>query len=948
MKARDRFTRFVIVGFLCMLVPGYFARAEAALWPHDESDLKPDPVVTWGMLENGFRFAVMPNKEPPEKVSLRLYVDAGSLMEEDDQRGLAHFLEHMAFNGSRNFSEGDLVEYLQRLGMGFGADTNAHTSWKETVYYLEIPRNDEETLREGLQVFRDYADGLLLDEEEIEKERGVILSEKRARDSVRFRLYKDELGFLFPDTLLPGRITIGEEAVIENAGRERFVDFYRNWYSSDRMVLVAVGDIQPGSVEPLIEEYFSSLVAPSETRPDPEIGEIVGTGIKVHISREPEASSTTVSIQTLRPYTPQPDTFDRRRRNLHRVVAVSVINRRLEILSKEEGASFRSASTFAYDWLDFVEIAGIELRTRPELWREAMNTAEKELRRALAFGFTEPELEEAKANILNSFEQNVKAAPTRQSRGLAGALTASISGNDVFTSPEDDLEAVRRSLVSADAENCLAELRGAWEGGNLYLLVAGNVTLERAEETILTAYRSSRQEKVEPPQEVIQKAFAYGGSGESGVVTESSTDSKLDVEQIRFQNGVRLNLKKTDFEKNAIHLLVRFGGGMLTAPEELPGLPLLASATFTAGGLGEHSSDELSRLFAGKTVGINFTVQDDAFILAGSTGPEDLFEQLLMMRAFLTDPGYRVESIRQAHKHFERLYLQSKQTLRGVMQNEVALFLRSGDARFGLPVRSLLFERTLDEVKIWLGPYLKSSYMEVSIVGDFDPEETLSLVSQTFGTLPTRDDSKPAYLAARRVSFPGSDSKRTFSVATEIPKAITAVYWPTDDIWDISRTRRLNLLAAVLNDRMRIRIREDLGEAYSPRASSLPSDTFAHYGYLAAITITDPLQAERVITAMKEIANNLKKEGVSQDELDRALKPLLNGLKEWVRNNDYWLGTVMGSSQEYPERLEWSRSMVDDFQSISVEDVNRLAEQYIGGHHGVEVIVTPAGPVVEE
>ena len=169
-----------------------------------------------------------------------------------------------------------------------------------------------------------------------------------------------------------------------------------------------------------------------------------------------------------------------------------------------------------------------------------MNTAEQELRRALAFGFTEPELEEAKANILNSFEQNVKAAPTRQSRSLAGALTASISENDVFTSPEDDLEAVRRSLVSATAENCLAEFRRAWESENLYLLVAGNVTLERAEETILTAYRSSRQEKVEPPQEVIQKAFAYSVSGEKGGVIESSTDSELDVSQNRFENGVKL------------------------------------------------------------------------------------------------------------------------------------------------------------------------------------------------------------------------------------------------------------------------------------------------------------------------------------------------------------------------------------------------------------------------
>ena len=253
---------------------------EAKNWAHEESDLKPDQAVHWGVLENGMRYAIMPNGEPPGRVSLRFLIEAGSLMERDDEKGLAHFLEHMAFNGSRNFESGELVEYLQRLGMSFGADTNAHTSWKETVYYLELPRNDEETLDEGLRVFRDYADGLLLEEEEIDRERGVILSEKRSRDSAEFRIFKKEIAFLLPDALLSQRLPIGEESVLEELNEKDFRRFYRKWYTSRRMALVAVGDVDPSAIEKQIGEHFSTLKK-GRNRREPALGQVTEFGAKV-------------------------------------------------------------------------------------------------------------------------------------------------------------------------------------------------------------------------------------------------------------------------------------------------------------------------------------------------------------------------------------------------------------------------------------------------------------------------------------------------------------------------------------------------------------------------------------------------------------------------------------------------------------------------------------------
>ncbi|MCF6312167.1 MAG: insulinase family protein, partial [Verrucomicrobiales bacterium] len=218
---------------------------EAASIPlaQDKSDVKADPAVKWGVLENGMRYAIMKNAEPPKRVSMRLYIDAGSLMEQDNQQGLAHFLEHMAFNGTKHYPAGEMVEYFQRLGMAFGADTNAHTGFKETVYKLEMPDSDPKLLSQGFQLMRDYADGMLLGAPEIDKERGVIMSEKRTRDSVGWRTFVKQLEFILPEALISHRLPIGKAEVIEKAPRDRFVEFYKKWYTPDRMAFVVVGEV---------------------------------------------------------------------------------------------------------------------------------------------------------------------------------------------------------------------------------------------------------------------------------------------------------------------------------------------------------------------------------------------------------------------------------------------------------------------------------------------------------------------------------------------------------------------------------------------------------------------------------------------------------------------------------------------------------------------------------
>ena len=253
----------------------------------------------------------------------------------------------------------------------------------------------------------------------------------------------------------------------------------------------------------------------------------------------------------------------------------------------------------------------------------------------------------------------------------------------------------------------------------------------------------------------------------------------------------------------------------------------------------------------------------------------------------------------------------------------------------------------MEDAKAWLADPLARDYLEMTVVGDFDLQSTIELIAGTFGSLPKRAAEKPGYEKERIVTFPGS-TKKTFEFPSEIPKAMTVVHWPTTDIFAINETRRLGMLGAILDDRLRVRVREELGDAYSPFSHNLPSDTWTDYGYIFATVTVDPEQAESVAGVIEEIASDLATgESIDEDELERAKKPQVTQIEEMRRTNRYWMGSVLQASQEHPERLDWARSFVDDYKSITVEDVNQLAAKYLKDDSRVTVLLLPKEPEEE-
>lgn len=912
-------------------------------WPHATSDLSPDPAVIWGRLDNGMGYVLLPNGTPKDRVSLRLLIDAGSLMERDDQRGLAHFLEHMAFKGSETMPAGDLVQYLERLGMAFGADTNARTSFESTVYQLELPANDAQLVDRSLFVLREKADRLLVSAAELERERGVVLSEKRLRETPQMRAVEKNLAFLYPGTVVPERMPIGLETVISTAPRERLVDFYRTYYTPSRITLVAVGSFDPAAFAQSLRKHFDSFQARGPEARNPEMGEVRARGLDTRFHFEADGR-TSIALQVVKPLAPMPDVHVRRAEEMNLYIAHAIIARRLTTLAMQPGVSFLGGGANADDFLGLARTGTVMLNARPEQWRAALAVGEQELRRALTHGFTASELDEQRKTILAEFDERARAASTRESPELADELVQSLIEGHAFTNPAQDVEEVNRLMAAVTPESARQALRTLWSGSGPLIFVAGPLELDHPETAIAQAYRASEAVAVAAPADNAIQEFAYRSFGPAPTIAEQRVTEVLGITQLRFSNNVRVNLKRTEFEANSVLVTVRFGGGRLELPRDKPGLEQLAEATYIAGGLEQHSLDELNRIIAGRSVGLGFEVEDDAFILGGHTTPADLQLQLQLLAAYLTAPGYREEALERFRQGLPQLYKSLERTPMGVMQKDVVRFLRGGDPRFGYPEQSVLVARTLPELRAALRETLAHGYLEISLVGDFDLEAAIGAVASTFGSLPARAAAKPPYREAREVHFPADRGITAFAYDTNDPKALSAVYWPTTDFSRISEVRRLFVLAKVLGNRVLERVRNVQGLTYTAQGDHAPSQAFPDYGFLYAIVDAPPDKARALVAEIAALGGAIHRDGVTQDELERARNPVVSELKRLLATNSYLLSAIVSGSQEQPEKLKRAATSLEEVSSLTVEHLNEVARKYLRPEAALPVVVVPRVP----
>lgn len=911
-------------------------------WPQAASDIPADANAKTGALANGFRYVIYPNAEPPKRVSLRLHIRAGSLMEADDQQGIAHFLEHMVFNGTKHYSPDELIPKMQRLGIAFGAHANAYTAFDETVYMLDLPDLSDGTMDLAFTVMRDFADGALLDAAEIDKERGVILSEKMSRDSVQYRIMEQQFAELFPDALLKNRFPIGIEEVISKASRERFLDLYTRYYTPERMTFVVAGDIDPAVLEKRIAEVFGSMTNPQNPGGEPVLGKVTpAEGIEPAVFADAELTSSDVSLTVIRPFVKKPDTRATRGERMPLSLAHAILDRRFERIAKEKGSPLASASASRSDLFNFAETGSIDATAADDRWKEIVPIIEQEFRRAMRFGFTEAEIAEAKSNTLNFYEQAVKQKSTRRSEGIAIALVNTINDDKVFSTPETNLEIAKAQLEGITAESCHEAFKKFWDAPGYHLILTTKEKPENGERELAALFEESRGKEVAAPETRASIPFGYENFGKPGTVRTTNEVSDLGIKQLVFSNNVRVNLKRTEFEKNKIRLLARIGSGQLGQPAGSPMLQVFADSIMEGGGLGKHSNDELRQILAGKNASSSFSIGEDAFTLTGTTTPGDFPLQCRLMCASLTDPGYREEALWQFQKTIPMLYQSLRHTAAGP-QGELESWLHGGDFRYTIAPQEKLGAYTIADVKKWLGPQLGNGYLELSIVGDFEEEKILPELLATFGAIPPRDQNPAAAGQARKVDFPNAPAMKELTYESKIPQGIAVALWKTDGMrGNQQEVRRLNILSEILGDRMREEIREKLGASYSPNAAVDGSEVLEGYGMIIGNSIGKPADIERLLETMRSEADALAEKGATADDLDRALKPALGMLAKSLRDNGYWLSTVLSQSQTDPVRLELARNRDKDYASITLDEINALAKKYLAGANAILVTIKP-------
>jgi len=840
-------------------------------FPHFSSDLAVDDEIVYGKLPNGLRYAVRSNSTPTKTATLLMRIETGSLNESDETRGLAHFLEHMAFNGSENVPEGEMTKRLERFGLAFGADTNASTSFDETIYQLELPDVSEEMLDETLGLMRETAERLTLAPDAIERERGVIQAERRARSNPGFRAFLDQLDFLAGHTILPDRLPIGTEETINTITPEQFRAFYSAWYRPEHTFVTLVGDFSPDYAAQKIDEYFGDWQAPEGVAAGETtlIGSAAISEPNSRVYSDPEIQ-TSVSVNLIKVYEAERDLLETRKNGLIESLGNSIVNRRLGKLARTEDAAFISAGVGRSNFFDAAEISSLSVSTEAGNWAAGLAQAEQALRQSLEYGFTQAELDEQLANIENSLKVAVQTSPTRRTPRLARGIMSSFSSDSVVTTPESNLERFLGYKSEITLEAIEATFREAWEGleesPQLYLQTSE--VIEDGEAKLEAAYAASRAVDVSPRAEEAKLEFAYTDFGTAGKVVKRERLEDLDATLITFDNNVRLNFKKTPYEDNVIRLSARVGAGMLSAPTaEAPGFEVYTQNMISLSGLSKHKIDDISTLMAGRTVGVRRGFSDMTMSLSGSTTPDDLELQLQLMTAYATDPGYRSEAQAQYDKYIRSWYPTLDSTPAGVASRDLGRILRSGDTRWGIPAEADLLDVNMELIREWMEAHVINGSVEITAVGDLEEDALIDAVAKTFGAL----EKRPAQVfepdpKLTKVAFPaGSRRPIVLSHAGDADTARLYIYWPAPDASDVIRLRQTQLLSNLFELELTDVLREEEGATYSPGVSQSGSRLYKGFGYIGAQIEVSPDRLDLMAEKIREVAAQFQRGEMSED-----------------------------------------------------------------------------------
>ena len=926
---------------LCLLLAPLPATARAdAGWGFARSDITPDPAWHFERLPNGLRFGVRRNAHPAGAVLVRMEVAAGSLDERDDERGYAHFVEHMAFQGSTRVPPGEMIRLLERHGLAFGADTNASTGFERTTYMLDLPRRDPALLDTALMLMREAASELRFDPAQLARERGVVLAEKRDRDTYAYREMADRLAAMAPAALYPQRLPIGTQAALDAATAERLRAFWARTYVPARTTVIVVGDIDEAAARALVLRHFADW-QPARAPKQPSPGPLAPANPAPSLYTDP-ALPERVTIAAQGKWRGGADTLARRREDLLARIGAAIVNRRLARLARQPDPPFRSAGFGTAPVFHVGRSTSLTVESLDGQWPRALAAAAAEYRRALANGFTAGEVAEQLADLRTSLRHAAAAADTRTSGELVAEALDLLHDRSVPDAPAATLAWFEAQAPSISPATVLAALRRDVVPLEKSPLIRFQGRKPADAAGLLATWHKAIKAPPAPAPAESGGGFAYTDFGRPGKVVADSRATPLAIRQVRFANGVRLNLRRTELEQDRVLVDMQLDGGSLLATRDNP-LAVAMVPSLIAGGLGKHSLDDLQSLLAGHAVSTGLGLGADTFVASAATTPADLALQLELLTATLTDPGYRPEGEAQFRAGIANWYAQLRATPASALAASIGGILSDDDPRFTTQPQAAYAELGYARLRDAITDRLQHGAIELGVVGDIDEDATIALVARTLGALPPREKDFRGYDDRRARPFTRDHAPRTVFHTGQPGQALLRLTWRTRDDADPLEKQALNLLERVVRIELTETLRQRLGKAYSPAASSEPSRTWKGYGTFAVAASVDQADLPAVHSAIVDTVAALRDRPVGEDLLLRARAPLAELFDNQLKTNAGWLALVT-RAQTQPDRIDRQLQASRRLMTLTAADIQAAARRYLTDDRMVAVTVLPEPP----
>lgn len=918
---------------------GLFALA-APLTAQDAAPLPLDPLVTRGTLPNGLTYFIRENRYPEQRAELRLAVRVGSVVEEEDQRGLAHFAEHMAFNGTVSFPKNDIIHYLQSIGSRFGADVNAYTSFDETVYMLEVPTDTGTFLQTGMQILGEWAGAVAYDPAEIDAERGVVIEEWRAGRGAGARIRDQQLPVLLAGSRYADRLPIGTLESLQGFRHEALTRFYRTWYRSDLMAVIAVGDFDADSVEALIRRHFATIPGPTSTaRPDFTVPP--HDSVSVTIATDPEATNSSVALYHLLPRRVVSSMAGFRERYLEQL-GLTMLNARFAEITQRADPPFAfagaSRGTFVATADAFTLFGGVTA----DGILTGFEAALVELERARRHGFTATELQRTLASEAAGQERLYQERDKQESSLRADELVRHFLHAEDVLGTEGEYRAYQAINPTVTLDEVNAAARALFTPSSPVIAVntpaATEVATPNAEQ-VLAVYHDVAARDIAPYRDSVVGSELLPVLPEPGTIVAERTIPELEVTEWTLSNGVRVVLKPTDFKNDEVVLGATSPGGTSLYPDSVITSATFADAVAGLGGLGTLSATDLRKVLSGKVASANPSIGERTEGFSGRSNARDVETMLQLVYLRFTAPRRDSSAFVAFRQTMQTALANMSASPQKAFTDTLTAVVTRNSPRVR-PVSAELFDEIdLDRaMAIYRDRFADAGDFTFFLVGAFTLDSLRPLVERYLASLPSTGRVE----TARDVGPVPPTGVITKEVRKgSEPQSMTMLIFSGPFEWDVEQNHLLASLGEVLSNRLLDNLREKLGGTYSVSAQIQANRDYppVYVGFVQFGSAPD--RVEELEAAVLAEIRALADSGPSEEELVKVREGQIRGAETAMKTNQFWVSRLSDYWQygDDPLRILAWRERVD---ALTTERIRDAARQYLSGENYIRVSLLPA------